>query len=68
MQLRYSLLAATSLVASTILAQPVIDASNNVPLYSAGQQFSVEQTAAWLDQGPTGANVTYNYWYLISTG
>ncbi|MEO8591380.1 MAG: hypothetical protein ABI432_18515, partial [Flavobacteriales bacterium] len=66
MQLRYSLMAATSLLASTLLAQPTIDASNNIPLYSAGQEFSVRQSS-WFDEGPAGANVTYQFWNLIST-
>lgn len=65
MDLRYPLLAATSLLAGAIIAQPTINAANNTPLYSAGQEFTVRQST-WVDAGAAGANVTYNFWNLIS--
>ncbi len=66
MDLRYPLLAATSLLVGAIIAQPTITAANNTPLYSAGQEFTVRQST-WTNTGSAGANVTYNFWDLIST-
>lgn len=68
MTLRYAHFMFAGLFAGTVGAQsPVIDASNNIPLYSAGQEFSVRQANVFTHTGSPGADVDYYFWDLIST-
>jgi len=62
----YTLTASIGLLSGTLIAQPTIDLSNNMPIN--GQEFVLRTSADWLWQGPDGADVDFNFWELDATG
>jgi hypothetical protein len=62
MEHAYPVLLSALLFAGTATAQPTIDQSNFAP--SPGESF-VLNASAWMDPGPSGANVTWDFSALV---
>ncbi|MBL7939156.1 MAG: T9SS type A sorting domain-containing protein [Flavobacteriales bacterium] len=62
----YTLAASIVLLSRTLVAQPTIDLANNRPVN--GQEFVLNTSTTWIWEGPTGADVDFNFWDLVRTG
>ena len=62
----YTLTALFGLLSGTLVAQPTIDLANNTPVN--GQEFVLQTRSSWIWEGPTGADVDFNFWDLFATG
>jgi hypothetical protein len=62
---RYAILASALLASGSLLAQPTLDANNNVP--AAGSEYPIS-IGTYLFPGPTGPNQVYGFWDLVGTG
>jgi hypothetical protein len=65
MEPRYLVLAAAIAGSTALLAQPSLDATNNVP--SAGSEYPMS-SGAIIPPGGTGAGITYGFWSLVGAG
>lgn len=66
MELRYATISLSLLMAGTLLAQPTIDATNNVP--AADTEYAVSSATNWVYPGPAGADQLFGQWALEPTG
>lgn len=66
MKLGYAVLLPTVLGSTVVLAQPTIDAGNNVPM--AGTEYLLSASAAWIWEGPAGPDALYGHWMYPPTG
>ncbi len=66
MELRYATLSLSLLMAGTLLAQPTINAANNVP--AADTEYAVSSATTWVYPGPAGADQLFGQWEQAPTG
>lgn len=62
----YSLFCLVGLTTAPLLAQPTINRANNQPF--SGAEYGIEGRNSWTSEGPSGANVVYPFYTLISNG
>jgi hypothetical protein len=66
MNQRYALIPAALFAACALVAQPTIDAGNNVP--TAGSEYPVSTSQQWDYAGGTGPDQLYGHWMLVGAG
>lgn len=63
---RYTSLSLALLASGALLAQPTINASNNVPV--AGTEYPSSRADTWVSPGPAGADQLFGHWMLLPVG
>ncbi len=66
MRRTYTPSALALLLSTPLLAQPTLNQSNNTP--TNGAEYSINNNSSWSWAGPTGADVDFGFYDLISTG
>jgi hypothetical protein len=66
MQHRYTSLSLALLASGALLAQPTINAVNNIP--AANSDYAVSSATTWAFPGEAGADQLFGHWMLVGTG
>jgi len=66
MDQRYTSLFVALLTSTALLAQPTLDATNNIP--TAGSDYAVSSATTWDFPGTAGADQLFGHWMLVGTG
>ncbi len=66
MKHRYSCLSLALLASTALLAQPTLNAGNNIPM--AGSDYAVSSSTVWDFPGDAGADQLFGQWSLVGTG